>query len=317
MKKGKMVLQIEIPNNWSKSSDNDISAYIKHLQSNIEGRVTVSDDYSTLHIGNVTIKREYKTNEWDETLEVYTVNGRVFYSTDKNFTDISDLFARGVAMAGKIEEKETGIYPPQADVTEVQNQSVWIDDIHYDYPSGDPENTDVINKTVRALFQQYKKKVKYGDFGLLTITDDANGMFQRHALSIEGKSSRLLIEDKQILHNGKLYPMDEETLAMVQTFLDKQKKKSARRKITVGVLVVLGCGAFIIFAVNRCNRFVKDNGKKARAIQEYAKTLPNYNDSIRLVQPNDEAELQRLFRLREQNELKIKHFADSINNVKK
>lgn len=315
MKKGKMVLQIEIPNNWSKSSDNDISAYIKHLQSNIEGRVTVSDDYSTLHIGNVTIKREYKTNEWDETLEVYTVNGRVFYSTDKNFTDISDLFARGVAMAGKIEEKETGIYPPQADVTEVQNQSVWYGDIHDDYPSGDPENADVVNRTVRALFQQNKKKIKYGNFGLLIITDDGNGSFQRHALSIKGKSIRLLIEDEQILHNdGKLYPMDAETIAFVHMYLNNQKKKSARRKITVGVLVVLGCGAFIIFAVNRCNRFVKDNGEKARAIQEYAKTLPNYDDSIRLAE--SDKELERLFMLSKQNDLKIKHFADSINQVK-
>jgi hypothetical protein len=284
------------------------------LQSNIEGRVTVSDDYSTLHIGNVTIKREYKTNEWDETLEVYTVNGRVFYSTDKNFTDISDLFARGVAMAGKTEEKEAGNYPPQADVTAVQNQSAWYGDIHDDYPSGAPENTDVVNRSVRAFFKQNKKKIQYGDFGLLTITDDANGMFQRHALSIKGNSTRLLIEDKQILHNGKLYPMDEETLAMVQTFLDKQKKKSIGCKRIITILAIVGSGALALVAVNKCNRFIGDNGKRAKAVQEYAKTLPNYDDSIRLAE--SEKELQRLFILSKQNDLKIKHFADSINQGK-
>ena len=158
------------------------------------------------------------------------------------------------------------------------------------------------------------KLVKCGDFGLLTITDDANGMFQRHALSIKGNSTRLLIEDKQILHNGKLYPMDAETSAMVQMYLDKQTKKSNRRKRAIWIFAVVGSGALVLFVVNKCNRFIGDNGKRAKAVQEYAKTLPNYADSIRLAE--SDKELERLFMSSKQNDLKIKHFADSINQVK-
>lgn len=310
-----MVLQTEIPNNWSGASDSNIRTYIEYLRANSEGRVTASADCNTLLIGNVTIKREYKTNEWGEVLETYTINGRTFYSKDKNFKDISDLFAYGVALVVEKEKKDTGIYPPQVDVTDAQNQSVWHGDIRDDYPSGNPENTDIVNRTVRALFQRHENTIEYGEFGLLTITDDGNGVFQRHALSIDTTSIRLIIEDEQILYNdGKLYPMDAETIAMVYEYLYKREKKLIARKRTMWLLMLLGGGALIAFGVNRCNRYVKESGKKARTVQEYAKTLPNYDDSICVAK--SEAELQRLFMLREQNNLKITHFADSINQAK-
>lgn len=100
-----MVLQTEIPNNWSGASDSNIRAYIEYLRANSEGRVTANADHSMLRIGNVTIKREYKTNECDETLEVYTINGRTINSTNINFNGISDLFAYGVALVVEKEKK--------------------------------------------------------------------------------------------------------------------------------------------------------------------------------------------------------------------
>ena len=64
----------------------------------------------------------------------------------------------------------------------------------------------------------------------------------------------------------------------------------------------------------KINKEQQKTRNKQAQIDAYAKSLPNYNDSIRLARTD--AELQNAINRREQVRLKIAHFADSLNRAK-
>ena len=156
-----------------------------------------------------------------------------------------------------------------------------------------------------------------------------------HVLSLDGKTM-LFIDNKEIYiseNSGDVvawvYQMQEDTAKLALSVYDKVKtqqeqKKKHREKIkTINkgvwmvVLPVAVFGGIIGAVVLGAIKIDADNKKiynKKVQIDAYAKSLPNYDDSIRLARTD--AELQNAINRREQVRLKIAHFADSLNHVK-
>ena len=128
-----------------------------------------------------------------------------------------------------------------------------------------------------------------------------------------------------------VYKMDEETADLAQRAYDIAKKKYEQRKKrrdnigrfinlnTLGVLVTLSLLCVAGFAIKKETGRQRQVAAREKAIQDeidaYAATLPNWDDSVRLAR-NDE-ELQRALNHREQAQLKIAHFADSLRAVRR
>ena len=157
-----------------------------------------------------------------------------------------------------------------------------------------------------------------------------------HVLSLDGKT--MLFIDKDEIHIAEkpgsvfawVYTMADDTKKLALSVYDKVKteqeqKKQHREKtktIIQGVwfvvclpVVVFGgvFGAVMLAAIKNEANKQKIYNKKAQ-IDAYAKSLPNYDDSIRLARTD--AELQNAINRREQVRLKIAHFADSLNRAK-
>ena len=156
-----------------------------------------------------------------------------------------------------------------------------------------------------------------------------------YVLSLDDKT--MLFIDKKEIHISEnsgdvfawVYQMQDDTAKLALSVYDKvkiqqeQKKKHREKtkKIIQGVwfvglpVAVIGgvLGAVVLLAIKNEANNKKIYNKKAQ-IDAYAKSLPNYDDSIRLARTD--AELQNAINRREQVRLKIAHFADSLNRAK-
>lgn len=159
--------------------------------------------------------------------------------------------------------------------------------------------------------------------------------YSPHTLSL-GNKIRLFIDDNEIhiADNAGdvfswVYKMDFDTVKLALLAYDKVKKKyentqklrAVIQKKFAPVLAVgcaVGAWVFLFFAVYRIDKPRRDAEKRKEAIQAqvdaYAKTLPNYDDSIRLARTD--TELQNALNRREQARLRIAHFADSLSHIK-
>ena len=152
-----------------------------------------------------------------------------------------------------------------------------------------------------------------------------------HVLSLDDKT--MLFIDNYEIHISEnsgdvfawVYQMQDDTAKLALSVYDKVKiqqeqKKKHREKtkktiqgvwfVCLPVAVVGG----IVCAVVKIDADNKKIYNKKAQIDAYAKSLPNYDDSIRLARTD--AELQNAINRREQVRLKIAHFADSLNRAK-
>lgn len=159
--------------------------------------------------------------------------------------------------------------------------------------------------------------------------------YSPHTLLL-GNKITLFIDDKEIDISEKsgdvfawAYVMEYDTAKLALSVYDKVKKEQEQKKkrrekakkigqgvwmVILPVAVVGGfLGAVMICAV-KFDREGKEIKNKQAQIDAYAKSLPNYDDSIRLARTD--AELQNAINRREQVRLKIAHFADSLNRTK-
>ena len=124
-----------------------------------------------------------------------------------------------------------------------------------------------------------------------------------------------------------VYKMEDETADLARRAYDIAKKKYEQRKkrraafkgsinwnavFASGALVVIvGFVWFILFRTEKSAHKAAVRNKEIKTqVDEYAASLPNYDDSIRLARTDEE--LQRALNRREQAQLKIAHFADSL-----
>ena len=195
--------------------------------------------------------------------------------------------------------------------------------MEYDDENAQKPMTDAdANKKVIAMLKRSRRHMHLG--------------FNPHVLSLDNKT--MLFIDKDEIHVAEkpgnvfawVYTMADDTKKLALSVYDKvkteQEQKKERRekikKINQGVwMVVLPVAVIggIICAVvlGAAVKIDADNKKiynKKAQIDAYAKSLPNYDDSIRLARTD--AELQNAINRREQVRLKIAHFADSLNHIK-
>ena len=194
--------------------------------------------------------------------------------------------------------------------------------MEYDDENAQKPMTDSdANKKVVAMLKRSRRHMHLG--------------FNPHVLSLDNKT--MLFIDKDEIHIAEkpgnvfawVYTMADDTKKLALSVYDKvkteQEQKKERRekakKINQGVWMVIGpvvvvggiLGVAMICAV-KFNREEKKMKNKQAQIDAYAKSLPNYDDSIRLARTD--AELQNAINRREQVRLKIAHFADSLNHIK-
>ena len=194
--------------------------------------------------------------------------------------------------------------------------------MEYDDENAQKPMTDAdANKKVVAMLKRSRRHMHLG--------------VNPHVLSLDGKT--MLFIDKNEIHISEkpgnvfawVYTMADDTKKLALSVYDKVKteqeqKKQHRekaKKISQGVWMVVlpvGVATVIIWAFVVCARQVVAEQEKAHnkkvQIDAYAKSLPNYDDSIRLARTD--AELQNAINRREQALLKIAHFADSLNRIK-
>ena len=94
----------------------------------------------------------------------------------------------------------------------------------------------------------------------------------------------------------------------------KKVNKETLVNIKKSIAIVI-CVGVIAYSVTELYKIIKEGKRNAKAIREYSATFPNYDDSIRLAKTDEE--LQNAINHREQVRLKIVHFADSLEHVKK
>ena len=190
-----------------------------------------------------------------------------------------------------------------------------------DSKSQKPMTDSDANKKVIAMLKRSRRHMHLG--------------FNPYVLSLDGKTM-LFIDKNEIYISEKpgdvfawVYTMADDTAKLALSVYDKvkteqeqkkqhrEKAKKINRKAWMVVLPV-GAAAAIIWAMVFCARQVAAEQEKAHnkkvQIDAYAKSLPNYDDSIRLARTD--IELQNAINRREQARLKIAHFADSLNRAK-
>jgi len=156
-----------------------------------------------------------------------------------------------------------------------------------------------------------------------------------HVLSLDDKT--MLFIDKKEIHISEnsgdvfawVYQMQDDTAKLALSVYDKvkiqQEQKKKRREKTkktiqgvwfvcLPVAVVGGIVCAVVLCAVKIDADNKKIYNKKAQIDAYAKSLPNYDDSIRLARTD--AELQNAINRREQVRLKIAHFADSLNRAK-
>ena len=194
--------------------------------------------------------------------------------------------------------------------------------MEYDDENAQKPMTDSdANKKVVAMLKRSRRHMHLG--------------FNPHVLSLDNKT--MLFIDKDEIHIAEkpgnvfawVYTMADDTKKLALSVYDKvkteQEQKKERRekakKINQGVWMVIrpvavvgGFLGLVMICAAKINKEQQKTRNKQAQIDAYAKSLPNYNDSIRLARTD--AELQNAINRREQVRLKIAHFADSLNHIK-
>ena len=158
-----------------------------------------------------------------------------------------------------------------------------------------------------------------------------------HTLSVGNKIYLFIdyneIHIKETLRNAFawIYKMDDDTKELAvsayktakEKYEQKKKRRSARRNFidknfgaffACGVIICVFGGGSVLYRLNKPAREAAARDKAIKAqVDEYAATLPNYNDSIRLAKTNEE--LQNAINRREQARLKIAHYGDSLRAI--
>ena len=156
-----------------------------------------------------------------------------------------------------------------------------------------------------------------------------------HVLSLDNKTM-LFIDNKEIHiseNSGDVfawvYQMQDDTAKLALSVYDKVKKEQEQKKkhrektkktiqgvwfVCLPVAVFGGILGAVVLGIVKIDADRKKIYNKKTQIDAYAKSLPNYEDSIRLARTD--AELQNAINRREQTRLKIAHFADSLNHIK-
>ena len=194
--------------------------------------------------------------------------------------------------------------------------------MEYDDENAQKPMTDSdANKKVVAMLKRSRRHMHLG--------------FNPHVLSLDNKT--MLFIDKDEIHIAEkpgnvfawVYTMADDTKKLALSVYDKvkteQEQKKERRekakKINQGVWMVIrpvavvgGFLGLVMICAAKINKEQQKTRNKQAQIDAYAKSLPNYDDSIRLARTD--AELQNAINRREQVRLKIAHFADSLNHIK-
>ena len=138
----------------------------------------------------------------------------------------------------------------------------------------------------------------------------------------------VLYNRKKVFFNNEIYDMDEKTVSLVNKKLKKEEiiknvkdfSIEALEKIGltvsysfVGGLAILVLSCTVGAGVYGLDELVNRKEKKVeKQVKIYEKTLPNWNDTIRLAE-TDEAVI-RAINKREQSKLKVEHYRDSLMN---
>lgn len=159
--------------------------------------------------------------------------------------------------------------------------------------------------------------------------------FSAHSLTLKGDIWLGLDDAEILIPDGSgvrhyVYKMEDETADLAQNAYNIAKKRYEQRKkrrdnigrvvssntfIAILVLSVFASLVYAVsFAVKKENQRQRQVAAKEKAIQDeidaYVATLPNWDDSVRVARTDEE--LQRALNRREQERLKIAHFADSL-----
>lgn len=173
------------------------------------------------------------------------------------------------------------------------------------------QGTKMVNDRVYALLKSNKK---------FTCCEH-EGRAAWHFKLDDGTLVYVLYKTKGIIYNGKLYDMDEQNKLLV---LKKQQRREIRNEkredlkndaseFSYVVLCGLVLGGVIVGGWCIGNKVVQRH-KVNKQTSEYRETLPNWNDSIRLAETDEE--LANAINRREQAELKVKHYRDSLKRVR-
>lgn len=162
--------------------------------------------------------------------------------------------------------------------------------------------------------------------------------YDTHSLMLKGDIWLYLDDAEILIPDGSgvahyVYKMEDETADVAQNAYNIAKKKYQQRKkhrdninrvinsnmfhailALLALSLAAGCVGAVCFAVKKESKRQSQVVAKEKAIQDkigaYATTLPNWNDSVRLARTDEE--LQRALNRREQAQLKIAHYADSL-----
>lgn len=168
---------------------------------------------------------------------------------------------------------------------------------------------------------------------VITLRNDESGQ-RYNAWQFTCPDFFVLFEDGKIRYDYVTYDMTLETLQLVSQEIKKNKKREKRKEnkeilkdlggdvlkfarfsgviigVVVGGTVTVGGVVYGLDALINKKRY-----KIEKQVQEYKKTLPNWNDSI-LYAPDDAA-LRRAMDRRVQAEMQVEHFRDSLLNRSK
>ncbi len=162
--------------------------------------------------------------------------------------------------------------------------------------------------------------------------------YDAHSLMLKGDILLCLDDAEILIPDGSgvfsdVYKMDEETAALARRAYDIAKEKYEKRKkrrdninrvvnsntffTLLALSVIAGLMSPFVFAVKKENKRQCQAKAKEKVIQDeidaYVATLPNWDDSVRMAKSDED--LQRALNRREQAQLKIAYYADSLRAI--
>lgn len=162
--------------------------------------------------------------------------------------------------------------------------------------------------------------------------------YDAHSLMLKGDILLCLDDAEILIPDGSgvahyVYKMEDETADVAQNAYNIAKKKYQQRKKhrdninrvinsntffrLLALSVIAGLMSTFVFAVKKENKRQCQAKAKEKVIQDeidaYVATLPNWDDSVRLAKSDED--LQSALNRREQAQLKIAHYADSLHAI--
>ena len=144
------------------------------------------------------------------------------------------------------------------------------------------------NKYKKQVFSTLREVCLYEGNSDLLYTFDLSGEVIKYEPKIDGKKQRFV------------FTMDKQTKKIIRKMVREANMPTIKMAICGVFCVVSVFGLIATYQADKVNKQVK----------KYEKTLPNWNDSIRLAKTD--VDYQHAKNMREQQMLKIKHFKDSI-----